>query len=65
MKKTFIYLLIVISAVAVFSLEGCRMQIPDGSRIAFASSRDGNLEIYVMDPAGKSQVRLTNNNSGD
>jgi Tol biopolymer transport system component len=32
---------------------------PDGSRIAFASDRDGNYEIYVMDTDGSNQRRLT------
>ena len=32
---------------------------PDGKRIVFASSRDGNLEVYVMDTDGANQVRLT------
>lgn len=30
-------------------------------RIAFVSDRDGNLEIYSMNPDGSNQVRLTNN----
>lgn len=30
---------------------------PDGSRIAFSSDRDGNVEIYVMDAGGGRQVR--------
>jgi hypothetical protein len=30
-------------------------------KIAFTSDRDGNREIYVMDPDGTNQVRLTNN----
>ncbi|MFC1983785.1 hypothetical protein ACFLVO_02065 [Chloroflexota bacterium] len=30
-------------------------------RIAFASDRDGNFEIYVMDTDGSNQTRLTNN----
>src|SRR5262245_25480245 len=30
-------------------------------KIAFASDRDGNLEIYTMDADGSNQVRLTNN----
>src|SRR5262245_53842805 len=34
---------------------------PDGSRIAFYSGRDGNLEVYVMDADGKRQRRLTRN----
>src|SRR5207249_4993650 len=32
---------------------------PDGSRIAFSSSRDGNNEIYVMNADGTGQTRLT------
>jgi uncharacterized protein YjdB len=32
---------------------------PDGSRIAFVSSRDGNPEIYVADADGRLPVRLT------
>src|SRR5207302_1738401 len=30
-------------------------------KIAFTSDRDGNLEIYVMNPDGSDQVRITNN----
>ena len=37
---------------------------PDG-RIAFASNRDDNFEIYVMNPDGGSQSRLTNNTAED
>lgn len=32
---------------------------PDGSKIAFASHRDGNPRIYVMNADGSEQVRLT------
>ena len=35
------------------------------SRIAFASARDGNLEIYVMNDDGSSQVRLTERSAND
>jgi|SRR5215207_7168935 len=34
-------------------------------KIAFASERDGNGEIYVMDPDGSNQTRLTNNSVTD
>ena len=32
---------------------------PDGSKIAFVSTRDGNQEIYVMDADGTGLTRLT------
>ena len=38
---------------------------PDGSRIAFATSRDGNFEIYVMNANGENPVRLTNHPASD
>jgi Tol biopolymer transport system component len=38
---------------------------PDGSRISFVSNRDGNPEIYMMDPNGALQTRLTNNAAVD
>ncbi len=38
---------------------------PDGTKIAFGSNRDGNGEIYVMDPNGANVVRLTNNSAED
>ena len=34
---------------------------PDGQRIAFASNRDGNFEIYVINADGTGLRRLTNN----
>jgi len=33
---------------------------PDGSRIAFASNRDGKFDIFVMNTDGSSQTRLIN-----
>jgi Tol biopolymer transport system component len=38
---------------------------PDGTKIAFASTRDTNPEIFVMDPNGSNIVRLTNNAADD
>ena len=38
---------------------------PDGERIAFFSSRDGNYEIYVMDADGSNQERLTHHIAPD
>jgi TolB protein len=33
---------------------------PDGKKIAFLSGRDGDAEIYVMNPDGSDQTNLTN-----
>jgi Tol biopolymer transport system component len=33
---------------------------PDGKRIAYVSSRDGNLEVYAMNANGSEQINLTN-----
>jgi hypothetical protein len=38
---------------------------PDGTKIAFQSSRDGNWEIYTMNADGSGVSRLTNNSAGD
>jgi TolB protein len=38
---------------------------PDGTRIAFASDRDGNDEVYVMNADGSGQTNLTNNPDSD
>lgn len=45
--------------------EGFPAWSPDGSQIAFTSRRDGNNEIYLMDPYGYNLKRLTQNTSGD
>jgi tricorn protease len=38
---------------------------PDGSKIAFASDRNGNLDIYIMDANGGATRRLTSNSAGE
>ena len=38
---------------------------PDGTRIAFQSDRDGNFEIYTMNPDGTDVRRLTTDHGGD
>ena len=38
---------------------------PDGSRIVFASTRDGNFEVYVMNADGSGQTRLTTSATPD
>jgi TolB protein len=38
---------------------------PDGTRILFDSTRDGNTEIYVMNADGSNERRLTNDEGDD
>lgn len=38
---------------------------PDGTKIAFASDRNGNPDIFIMDAAGGSAVRLTSNSAAE
>ncbi len=38
---------------------------PDGEQIAFVSDRDGDLDIYTMDPDGQNVRQLTDMNSND
>ena len=38
---------------------------PNGAKIVFQSTRDGQPEIYVMNPDGTGQTRLTNNPAWD
>ena len=38
---------------------------PDGSRVAYVSTRDGNPEIYVMDADGTNLQRVTNDPQAD
>ena len=54
---------VVLLFVAVF-LTACGGSAP-GSRIAFVSDRDGNMEIYGMNADGSNQVNLTNNPAED
>ena len=38
---------------------------PNAERIAFVSDRDGDLDIYVMNPDGSDVTRLTDNSEPD
>ena len=45
----------------------CRIwaKAPETPKIAFASFRDGNLDIYLMNPDGTQQVKITNHRAYD
>ena len=38
---------------------------PDGTKLAFSTSRTGDTEVFVMDADGSNQVNLTNNGAED
>jgi len=38
---------------------------PEGDRLAFSSTRDGNKKIYICDYEGENQQRLTDGNAND
>lgn len=40
-------------------------QAPTTSKILFTSARDGNREVYIMNPDGSEQVNLTKHPAGD
>ncbi|MDE0427609.1 MAG: hypothetical protein OXN25_22370 [Candidatus Poribacteria bacterium] len=40
-------------------------QTPKTAKIAFQSNRDGNDDIYLMNPDGSQQINLTRHPSGD
>src|SRR3954468_15613766 len=52
-------------AVGVLGSAGGAVVPGTNGRIVFASTRDGNNEIYVMDADGSHQTRLTNNPADD
>ena len=40
-------------------------KVPTTAKILFTSSRDGNQEVYIMNPDGSEQVNLTQHSSND
>ena len=55
----------ILASVVAFALTLLMVVVDAQAQIAFASKRDGNLEIYVMDDDGKNPRRLTNNRQND
>ena len=40
-------------------------EVPTTPKILFTSTRDGNREVYMMNPDGSEQVNLTQHPAGD
>ena len=56
---------LILASVMVLGLTLLMVCVDAQAQIVFASDRDGNMEIYVMDTNGKNQRNLTNNRDKD
>ena len=64
--RLFLILSYIISAVFLFSHSpSVYAQAPETEKIVFVSKRDGNAEIYIMNPDGSEQVNLTQHPAED
>ena len=65
MKQTLV--LYVLSLVLLLSVGICAVlaKAPTTPKILFTSARDGNREVYMMNPDGSEQVNLTQHPAGD
>ena len=64
-NRTLAIRLLTVWSIAFFCAAGARAQSGPPSSIAFHSNRDGNNNIYVMNPDGSGQIRLTSEASND
>ena len=66
MKSIRIFILCSVGLALVFTHAGQVLaKAPTTAKIAFTSNRDGNYEIYIMNPDGTVQKNLTRHKAGD
>lgn len=66
MKSMRIFILSCVSLALVFTHVGhVWAKAPGTAKIAFTSDRDGNAEIYIMNPDGAGQTNLTQHKASD
>lgn len=63
-KRFFLSAVVMVSLLSI-NVAGICSKAPTTAKIVFTSSRDGNREIYMMNPDGSDQVRLTNHRADD
>jgi Tol biopolymer transport system component len=63
--RPFAIRLLALSLLALLAAANARAQPGPPSSVAFHSNRDGNNNIYVMDPGGSLQIRLTTDTSNN
>ena len=56
---------LILASIIILGLTLLMVAVDAHAQIAFMSHRDGNWEIYVMDPNGGNQRNLTNNPDKD
>lgn len=64
-SKSFFFLCCVSLIFAFASVSPVDARAPKTEKIVFSSNRRGNWDIYVMNPDGSNQIRLTNNRGVD
>ena len=66
MRNKRVFVLCVLSVVMLYaSVCSVLAKAPDTPKIVFASFRDGNVDIYLMNPDGTQQVKITNHRAID
>ena len=66
MKKIFLFILLGLLLFGIASYRSVKATFPGtNGKIAFASDRDGDLEVYTMNPDGTGLTQLTSNAGAD
>ena len=65
MKSIRFFLFFGVSLVVLLSVIPVSAQMPATDKIVFVSNRDGNSEIYIMNPDGSGQLNLTHHRGND
>ena len=63
--KNYFLLFVASAALLCVSISSVFAKAPATAKIVFTSSRDNNREIYIMNPDGSGQVRLTHHRADD
>ena len=65
MQRRYNLVHLILASIIVWVLAPLMVYVEAQAQIVFASDRDGNMEIYVMDINGKNSRNLTNNRDKD
>ena len=65
MKSIRIFIFCCVISVVMLAMGQVLAKAPTSGKIVFTSTRDGNSEIYIMNPDGSDQVNLSRDNAED